>query len=211
MAGPRLSQNLVAKSRGYGGRSERVSVLNSRGAALQRGSRERCLAPGDGPRRRAEPRVMRIWPAPPILRCAYQPQAPSKPRSMTRSVSRRCHNSLPRLSRALECIVLAMHISAHREGRAGVPEPFCGHDDWQVLHVHERPAGASWSSSSMYIVEVVKSLGHRQFSLPHQLSGDRGAEFPARFQLDFAWLTHHHHVLGGFHPTQPGRDGVDAP
>src|SRR5512144_2456217 len=45
----------------------------------------------------------------------------------------------------------------------------------------------------------------------HQRRGDRRAEVPARLQVGFGRLPHHHHGLGSLHPTEPGRDRIDTP
>jgi hypothetical protein len=45
----------------------------------------------------------------------------------------------------------------------------------------------------------------------HQWSGNRRAELPTRFEVAFARLARHHKVSSGFHPTQAGGDGGDAP
>jgi hypothetical protein len=42
-----------------------------------------------------------------------------------------------------ECVVLAVHVSAHRERRVGVAEPLRNHDNGQALHVHKHAAGMS--------------------------------------------------------------------
>src|SRR5690349_19671486 len=42
------------------------------------------------------------------------------------------------------------------------------------------------------------------------MSGDGRTEFPTGFKVVFARLARYHHVLSGFHPTEPSRDRGDA-